>query len=103
MAVIGSRRLADKVLDVTIFILAVDSLAYYTSRYLTTSAAAVAGIWLAFAVAMFVVLQRVTDSGFYGEPVPAPYVTSDPTTLRSNPLARNATWAGLITAGFAYL
>ena len=103
MAVIGSRRLADKVLDVTIFILAVDSLAYYTSRYLTTSAFAVAGIWLAFAVAMFVVLQRVTDSGFYGEPVPAPYVTSDPTTLRSNPLARNATWAGLITAGFAYL
>ena len=103
MAVIGSRRLADKVLDVTIFILAVDSLAYYTARYITTSALVVAGVWLAFAVVLFAVLKRITDSGFYGEPVPAPYVTSDPTSIRSNPLARNATWAGLVFAGFAYL
>ena len=103
MAVIGSRRLADKVLDVTIFILASASLAYYTSRYFTTSALVVAGVWLAIAIALFGILKRITDSGFYGEPVAAPYITSDPTAFRSNQLARNVTWAGLVAAITAYL
>ena len=103
MAVIGSRRIADKVLDVTIFILATASLAYYTSRYFTTNALVVAGVWVAFAVLLFALIKRFTEAGFYGEPVPAPYVTSDPTLHIKNSLARNATWAGLLTAGFAYL
>jgi uncharacterized membrane protein YiaA len=103
MAVIGSRRISDKVLDVTTFILATATLAYYTSRYLTTSAWIVAGIWLAFAIVLFAILRRVTDPGFYGEPVPAPYVTSDPAPHRTNRLARNATYAGLIAAVFAFL
>ena len=103
MAVIGSRRLADKVLDVTIFILATASLAYYTSRYFTTSALVVAGIWATYAVVLFALIRRFTEAGFYGEPIPAPYLTSDPTFHRINALARNATLAGLIAAVVAYL
>ena len=103
MAVIGSRRLADKVLDVTIFILATASLAYYTSRYFTTSALVVAGIWATYAVVLFALIRRFTEAGFYGEPIPAPYLTSDPTFHQINALARNATWAGLIAAVVAYL
>ena len=103
MAVIGSRRLADKVLDVTIFILATASLAYYTSRYFTTSALVVAGVWVTFAVVLFALIKRFTEDGYYGESIPAPYLTSDPTFHRSNALARNATWAGLIAAVVAYL
>jgi len=103
MAVIGSRQLADKVLDVTIFILATASLAYYTSRYFTTSALVVAGIWATYAVVLFALIRRFTEAGFYGEPIPAPYLTSDPTFHRINALARNATLAGLIAAVVAYL
>lgn len=103
MAVIGSRRLADKVLDVTIFVLATASLAYYTSRYFTTSALVVAGVWVAFAVVLFALIKRFSETGFYGEPVPSAYITSDPKPYRKNTLARNATWAGLVTAAFAYL
>ena len=103
MAVIGSRRLADKVLDVTIFILATASLAYYTSRYFTTNALVVAGVWAAFAVVLFALIKRFTEAGFYGEPIPAPYLTSDPGLHRNNALARNVTWAGLIAAVVAYL
>ena len=103
MSVIGSRRLADKALDVTVFILATASLAYYTSRYFTTSALVVAGVWGAFALLFFILIKRFADDGFYGEPVPASYVTSDSDSHRSDVLARNVTWAGLITAGFAYL
>ena len=103
MAVIGSRRLADKVLDVTIFILATASLAYYTSRYFTTNALVVAGVWAAFAVVLFALIKRFTEAGFYGEPIPAPYPTSDPALHRNNLLARNVTWAGLIAAVVAYL
>ena len=103
MAVIGSRRLADKVLDVTIFILATASLAYYTSRYFTTNALVVAGVWVAFAVVLFILIRRFTEFGFYGEPVPTPFVTSDPEPLRVNVLARNVTWIGLAAAIFAYL
>jgi uncharacterized membrane protein YiaA len=103
MEVIGSRRIADKVLDVTIFILATASLAYYTSRYFTTNALVVAGVWLTFAILLFALIKRFAEASFYGEPVPAPYVTSDPKLHNSNVLARNATWAGLIAAGFAYL
>ena len=103
MAIIGSRRISDKVLDVTTITLASSSLAYYASRYLTTSALVVAGIWLAFAILLFGLVKRFTENGFYGEPVPAPYVTNDPAPHRSNRLARNATFAGLVTAAFAYL
>lgn len=103
MAVIGSRRLADKVLDVTTFILATASLTYYTSRYFTTSALMVAGVWVAFAGVLFVLIKRFTESGFYGEPVPAPLVTNDPAPHRHNLLARNATWTGILIAGLAYL
>ena len=103
MAVIGARRLADKVLDVTTFILATASLTYYTSRYFTTNALVVGGVWVAFAVLLFALIKRFTDAGFYGEPVPTPYVTSDPALHRNNVLARNVTWAGLIAAIFAYL
>ena len=103
MAVIGSRRLADKVIDVTTFILATASLAYYTSRYLTTNALVVAAVWTAFAVVLFALIRRLTEPGFYGEPVPNPYFTSDSALDRSNALARNVTWAGLIAAIVAYL
>ena len=103
MAVIGSRRLADKVIDVTTFILATASLAYYTSRYLTTNALVVAGVWVAFAVVLFALIRRFTEPGFYGEPVPNPYFTSDSALDRSNALARNVTWVGLIAAIVAYL
>ena len=95
--------MSDKVLDVTTITLASSSLAYYASRYLTTSALVVAGIWLAFAILLFGLVKRFTENGFYGEPVPAPYVTNDPAPHRSNRLARNATFAGLVTAAFAYL
>lgn len=103
MVLIGSRRLADKVLDVTIFILGTATLAYYSSRYFTTSALVVAGVWVVFALLMFFLIRRFTEVGFYGEPVPAPYLTSDPSAHRNNVLARNVTWTGLIAAGFAYL
>ena len=103
MAVIGSRRLADKVIDVTTFILATASLAYYTSRYLTTNALVVAGVWVAFAVVLFALIRRFTEPGFYGEPVLNPYFTSDSALDRSNALARNVTWVGLIAAIVAYL
>jgi uncharacterized membrane protein YiaA len=103
MAVIGSRRLADKVLDVTIFILATASLAYYTSRYFTTNALVVAGVWAAFAVVLFVLIKRFTEAGFYGESIPAPYLTSDPALHHNNVLARNVTLTGLIAAVVAYL
>ena len=103
MAMIGSRRISDKVLDVTTIILASSSLAYYSSRYLTTNALVVAGIWLAFSILLFALVRKLTEAGFYGEPVPAPYVTSDPLPHKTNTLARNATWAGLIAAAFAYL
>jgi uncharacterized membrane protein YiaA len=103
MALIGSRRIADKILDVTIFILATATVAYYSSRYFTTSALVVAGVWVAFAVLLFALIRRFAEAGFYGEPVPAPYLTSDPTAHRKNVLARNVTWTGLLAAGFAYL
>ena len=61
MSVIGSRRLADKALDVTVFILATASLAYYTSRYFTTSALVVAGVWGAFALLFFILIKRFAD------------------------------------------
>ena len=103
MALNGSRRIADKVLDVTIFILATATVAYYSSRYFTTSALVVAGVWAAFAVLLFALIRRFAEVGFYGEPVPAPRLTSDPTVHRNNTLARNVTWTGLLAAGFAYL
>jgi uncharacterized membrane protein YiaA len=103
MAVIGSRRLTDKVLDVTTFILATASLAYYTSRYFTTNALVVAGVWAAFTVVLFLLVKRFTEAGFYGEPIPAADLTSDPALHRNNALARNVTWAGLIAAVVAYL
>ena len=103
MAIIGSRRISDKVLDVTTLILASSSLAYYTSRYVTTNALVVAGMWLAFAVLLFGLVKRFTEAGFYGEPVPTPNLTSDSNPHRTNRLARNATWAGLLAAAFAYL
>ena len=58
---------------------------------------------MAFAILLFGLVKRFTENGFYGEPVPAPYVTNDPAPHRSNRLARNATFAGLVTAAFAYL
>ncbi|MEY4899702.1 MAG: hypothetical protein RL741_276 [Actinomycetota bacterium] len=103
MALIGSRRLADKVLDVTVFILATATLAYYSTRYFTTSALVVAGVWVVFALLLFILIRRFTEVGFYGEPVPAPYLTSDPSRYRNNVLARNVTWAGLLAATIAYL
>jgi uncharacterized membrane protein YiaA len=103
MALIGSRRIADKVLDVSIFILATASLAYYTSRYFTNNALVVGGVWVAFVGLLFALIKRFTEAGFYGEPVPAPYGTSHPTVHRKNVLARNVTWAGLVAAVVAYL
>ena len=103
MAVIGSRRLADKVLDVTTFVLATASVTYYVTRYFTENALVVAGVWAALAVVLFALVKRFTEAGFYGEPVPAPYITNDPVLHRSNALARNATWAGLVAALVAYL
>ena len=103
MAVIGSHRIADKALDVTVFILATASPAYYISKYFTTNALVVAGVWLALAVLLFIVLKRFTTNGYYGEPVPAPYASSNPATHSSNVLARNVTWAGLLAAAFAYM
>ncbi|MCF8553239.1 MAG: hypothetical protein K9F97_00035 [Candidatus Nanopelagicales bacterium] len=103
MAIIESRRLADKVLDVTVFILATASLTYYSSRYFTTSALVVAGVWVVVALLLFILIRRFTEVGFYGEPVPAPYLTSDPSAHRNNVLARNVTWTGLLVAVLAYL
>ena len=103
MAVIGSRRIADKTLDVTALVLATATLSYYTSRYFTTNALVVAAIWVAYAVLLLAIVKRVAETGFYGEPVSAPYVTSDPSVHLSNSLARNATWVGLVAAAFAYL
>ena len=103
MALIESRRLADKVLDVTVFILATASLTYYSSRYFTTSALVVAGVWVVVALLLFILIRRFTEVGFYGEPVPAPYLTSDPNVHRNNVLARNVTWTGLLVAVLAYL
>lgn len=103
MALIRSRRLADKVLDVTVFILATSSLTYYSSRYFTTSALVVAGVWVVVALLLFILIRRFTEAGFYGEPVPAPYLTSDPSAHRNNVLARNVTWTGLLAAVLAYL
>ncbi len=103
MAIIESRRLADKVLDVTVFILATASLTYYSSRYFTTSALVVAGVGLAVALLLFILIRRFTEAGFYGEPVPAPYLTSDPSAHQNNVLARNVTWTGLLVAVLAYL
>ncbi len=103
MALIESRRLADKVLDVTVFILATASLTYYSSRYFTTSALVVAGVWVVVALLLFILIRRFTEPGFYGEPVPAPYLTSDPSAHRNNVLARNVTWTGLLVAVLAYL
>ena len=103
MALIESRRLADKVLDVTVFILATASLTYYSSRYFTTSALVVAGVWVVVALLLFILIRRFTEVGFYGEPVPAPYLTSDPSAHRNNVLARNVTWTGLLVAVLAYL
>ena len=103
MALIESRRLADKVLDVTVFILATASLTYYSSRYFTTSALVVAGVWVVVALLLFILIRRFTEAGFYGEPVPAPYLTSNPSAHRNNVLARNVTWTGLLVAVLAYL
>jgi uncharacterized membrane protein YiaA len=103
MALIGSRRLADKVLDVTVFILATATLTYYSSRYFTTSALVVAGVWVVFALLLFILIRRFAEVGFYGEPVPSPYATSDPSAHRNNVLARNVTWTGLVAAAVAYL
>ena len=103
MALIGSRRLADKVLDVTVFILATASLTYYSSRYFTASAWVVAGVWVIVALLLFILIRRFTEVGFYGEPVPAPLLTSDPSAHHNNVLARNVTWTGLLVAVFAYL
>ncbi|MEY3606709.1 MAG: hypothetical protein RL289_889 [Actinomycetota bacterium] len=103
MTLIGSRRIADKVLDVTALVLATASLAYYTSRYFTNSVLVVAAIWVAFTVLLFGFVKRYTEAGFFGEPISAPYITSDPSAHTANALARNATWAGLVAALFAYL
>jgi hypothetical protein len=103
MTLIGSRRVADKVLDVLIFVIASSTFTYYASRYLTTSAWVVAGIWLTTAVGMLLVLRRVTDSGFYGEPVYSNFVASDRMSNESSRLARNITFTGLAAAGVAYL
>lgn len=103
MVLIGSRRLADKVLDVTVFILATATLTYYSTRYFTTSALVVAGVWVVVALLLVILLRRFTQVGFYGEPVPAPYLTSDPSGHQNNVLARNVTWTGLLVAGIAYL
>ena len=103
MTLIGSRRIADKVLDVLIFVIASSTLTYYVSRYLTTSALVVAGIWLTTAIGMLLILRRFTEAGFYGEPVYSNFVSSNRDAYGSNRFARNVTWAGLVAAGVAYL
>jgi uncharacterized membrane protein YiaA len=55
------------------------------------------------ALLLFILIRRFTEVGFYGEPVPAPYLTSDPSAHRNNVLARNVTWTGLLVAVLAYL
>lgn len=103
MTLTGSRRIADKFLDVTVLVIASSSLAYYASRYLTTSAWVVAGIWLAVTIGLILIIQRFTESGFFGEPVYSNSVSSVRSGLVSTKLARNVTWTGLVAAGIAYL
>ena len=103
MALAGSRRASDALLDRVVILFAAGSLSYYTTRLISDSAVVLVGLWLAFAIAIRLVIRKFADEGFCGEPVGGNQVSSDTAPFRINSLARNATWAGLIAAVTAWL
>jgi hypothetical protein len=103
MALAGSRRIADSILDSVVVSFAAGALAYYSTRLFSTSAVVLVGIWIALVIAIRLLIRKFADDGFYGEPVGGNHVTSDTSVPRVNSLARNASWAGLIAAVLAWL
>ncbi len=105
MALLGSRRMADSILDRAMVLFASGSLAYYLTRLISDSALVLAGIWATFTVVIILAIRKFADVGFYGEPVGSNQVTiaSYEAGTNSNKLARNVTWAGLVSALVAYL
>jgi hypothetical protein len=103
MAFAGSRRVADSILDSVIVSFAAGSLAYYTTRLFSTSASVLVALWIALVVVLRLVISKYSDDGFYGEPVGGNQVSNDPRAHRVNSVARNATWAGFISALVAWL